>query len=74
MALLLTGLAGAVGGFASLITCGLGFPFVSAWVDFAKAHLLGQIFRKSGLAQPPEAPVSSSPAPMMPLTPAAPPM
>jgi len=74
IALLLTGLAGAVGTFASLITCGLGAPFVTAWVDFAKSHLLGQIFRKSGLALPPAAHVSSSPAPMMPLTPAAPPM
>ena len=74
MALLLTGLAGAVGGFASLITCGLGFPFVSAWLDFAKSHLLGQIFRKSGLALPPAAPISYSPAPMAPFTPAAPPM
>jgi Protein of unknown function (DUF4013) len=74
VALLLTGVAGAVGTFASLITCGLGAPFVTAWVDFAKSHLLGQIFRKSGLALPPGGPASSSPVPMTPLTPATPPM
>lgn len=72
--LVLTGLAGAVGTFASIITCGLGAPFVSAWVDYAKSHLLGQIFLKSGLALPPSSPVSPSLSPMAPLSPAAPPM
>jgi hypothetical protein len=74
IASLLTGVAGIVGGFASLITCGLGAPFVSAWVDFAKSHLLGQIFRKTGLALAPAAPASQPLAPPQPLTPGTPPM
>ena len=66
IALLLTAVAGFVGGLASIITCGLGAPFVSAWVEFAKANLLGQISRKAGL---PQAPSMS----MMPPAAAAPP-
>jgi uncharacterized membrane protein YjgN (DUF898 family) len=69
---LLTAAAGSVGAFASLITCGLGAPFVTAWVDFAKSHLLGQIFRKTGLALPPAVPASPPFIPPAPMTPAAP--
>jgi hypothetical protein len=37
----------------SSITCGLGFPFVAAWVEYARGHLLGQIYSRAGLPPPP---------------------
>ncbi len=66
--LVVTFAAGVVGGLASIITCGLGAPFVSAWVEFAKSNLLGQISQKAGLPSapskgiPPAAPSSPPPA------------
>ena len=52
-----------VGTFASIITCGIGAPFVTAWVEYAQMHLLGQIFVKSGLPLPPAAPLAFTPPP-----------
>ena len=73
LVLLLTTLATIVGTFASVITCGIGAPFVTAWVEYARFHLLGQIFVKSGLTLPPAAPLASTPSPAAPFSPLVPP-
>jgi hypothetical protein len=56
LSVLMIVLATLVGGLVSLITCGLGFPVVSAWVEYARGHLLGQIYRRAGLPPPPVIP------------------
>ena len=63
-------LATFAGGLVSLITCGLGFPVVSAWVEYARGHLLGQIYRRAGLPPPPVIPSPmGAPVTMPPLQP-----
>jgi hypothetical protein len=62
MTLVLTLATTMVGSIAAVITCFLGSPFVTAWVDYGHAHLLGQILRKAGLPLAPPAVVVSGPS------------
>ena len=59
-----------VGFLVSAVTCFLGAPFVSAWVEYARGHLLGQIYRRAGLPPPPVIPSPmGAPVPMPPMQP-----
>lgn len=61
MALLVTAAGGIALGLASLITCGLATPFASAYLEYVKAHLLGQIYVKAGLPPPPTSSMMAAP-------------